>query len=375
MATTSTRPEVPFFNYPHVFVSKEEQLLEVIKDVGRRGAFILQQDLERFERRLECYLHVGHALGVANGTDALILALRAAGIGEGDEVIFCSHTYVATAASIHYVGATPVPVECGTDHMIDTEAAAAAVTPRTRAIMPTQLNGRTCDMDAIASIAGRHDLVVVEDSAQALGAKFRGRCAGTFGAAGTVSFYPAKTLGCLGDGGAVFTNDDSLYDTMYQLRDHGRNQAGEMIGWGLNSRLDNLQAAILDVKLQDYDEDVRRRREIASLYQSQLGDVEELLLPPAPESEPDHFDVFQNYEIEAQQRDELQTFLKTHGIGTLVQWGGQAVHQIPGLGLSSYLLPATERMIARALMLPMNTSLTDDDAIYVADMIREFYAK
>ena len=225
MATTSTRPDVPFFNYPHVFVSKEEQLLEVIKDIGRRGAFILQQDLERFERGLESYLDVGHALGVANGTDALILALRAAGIGEGDEVIFCSHTYVATAASIHYVGATPVPVECGTDHMLDTEAAAAAITPRTRAIMPTQLNGRTCDMDAIARIAQQHDLVVVEDSAQALGSKFKGRCAGTFGAAGTVSFYPAKTLGCLGDGGVVFTNDHALYEQMYQLPDHGHHQA------------------------------------------------------------------------------------------------------------------------------------------------------
>src|SRR5688572_29348254 len=147
MLTSTRQMSVPFFNYPHVFQQHEAEILGVIKDVGRRGAFILQQDMRSFEQNLRNFCGSKYALGVANGTDALWLALMGAKIGHGDEVIFCSHTYVATAASIHFVGATPVPVECGPDHMIDPQAVAAAVTGRTRAIMPTQVNGRTCDMD------------------------------------------------------------------------------------------------------------------------------------------------------------------------------------------------------------------------------------
>lgn len=372
MTASSTRT-VPFFNYPHVFAAKEQEITAAILDVARRGAFILQKDLVEFEDRLAKYTGAKHALGVANGTDAIWLALRAAGIGPGDEVIFCTHTYVATAASIHFVGATPVPVECGPDHMMDVTAAAAAITPRTRALLPTQVNGRTCDMEGLQALADKHGLLIIEDAAQGLGSKFKGRCAGTFGAAGTISFYPAKTLGSFGDAGAVLTNDDQIGDEIYRLRDHGRNREGQMVGWGFNSRLDNLQAAILNVKLKDYDADVSRRRQIAAMYQQLLGEVAEVTLPPAPDSDPRHFDVYQNYEIEADHRDQLQAHLKAHGVGTLVQWSGKVVHQIEGLGFD-VRLPYTERMIARSLMLPMNTSLSDDDVKYVCHMVQGFYA-
>ena len=368
---STQNPSVPFFNYPHLFLSRKNELLDVIEDVGQRGAFILQKDLESFEKRLQNYTDAKFALGVANGTDALIIALRAAGIGAGDEVIFSSHTYVATAAAIHYVGATPIPVECGPDHMIDPQSVEAAVTGQSRAILPTQLNGRTCDMDALQSIATKHNLLIVEDAAQALGSKFKERCAGTFGVAGTISFYPAKTLGCLGDGGAIITNDAVAYEAMYRMRDHGRGFDGEVNGWGLNSRLDNLQAAILDLKIKDYEAEVNRRREIATLYQTQLGGMPELVLPPAPGSEAEHFDIFQNYEIETEHRDELKDRLKTKGIGAIVQWGGKAVHQLDGLGFD-VSLPFTERMISRSLMLPMNTSMTNEDVAYVCDSIKSF---
>ncbi len=373
MVVNNDARQVPFFNYPHLFQSNEEQLVSIVKDVGKRGAYILQQDLRSFEQHLAEYSGAKYALGVANGTDAIWLALMAAGIGSGDEAIFCSHTYVATAASIHFVGATPVPVECGPDHMLDPKSVEAAITPRTRAILPTQVNGRTCDMDAIMQIADKHNLIVIEDAAQGLGSKWKGKCAGTFGLAGTISFYPAKTLGCLGDGGAVLTNDEALYEKIYALRDHGRNRDGEMVCWGFNSRLDNLQAAILDMKLKTYDTDMARRREIASMYQERLGDMSELTLPPAPGSDPNHYDVYQNYEIEADHRAELQPWLKQRGIGTLVQWGGKAVHQMPALGFN-VSLPFTERMISRSLMLPMNTALNDDDVEYVCSQVRQFYA-
>jgi dTDP-4-amino-4,6-dideoxygalactose transaminase len=363
---------VPFFNYQGAFTSQEEAFLSVVRDVVRRGAFIQQRDLAEFEEHLADYLGVKYALGVGNCTDGLIMAFRAAEVRPGDEVIFPSHTMVASAAAAAQVGAVPVPVECGQDHLIDPAAVEAAVTPRTRALLPVHLNGRTCDMDALLAIADRHGLVIVEDAAQALGSMFRGRYAGTFGLAGAFSFYPAKILGCFGDGGAVVTNDEQVARKVRLLRDHGRNEWGEVEIWGLNSRLDNLQAAILDFQFRDYATVIRRRRELARLYDRHLRDLTVLRLPPPPDADPDRFDVFQNYEIEADRRDQLREFLKQAGIGTLVPWGGKAVHQFPGLGLAVQL-PVTEALFSQVLMLPMNMMVTDDDAEYVSQRIREFY--
>src|ERR1039457_312173 len=261
---------VPFFAYPDVFGKHAEQYLEIVKEVGSRGAFILQEDLARFESNLAAFLGANHALGVGNATDGLTFALRAAGIRPGDEVVLSSHTMVATAAAVHFAGGVPVPVECGPDHLIDPEAAAAAVTSRTRFLMPTQLNGRTCNMDRLQAIADKHGLLIVEDAAQALGSRFKGRAAGTFGIAAAISFYPAKVLGCFGDGGAVITNDGAVNERLSQLRDHGRDSSGAIVSWGLNSRLDNVQAAILDFQLASYAEVMQRRRKIAAMYTALL---------------------------------------------------------------------------------------------------------
>ena len=364
--------KVPFFDYPQVFLADEAELTASFTDVGRRGAFIQQRDLEQFETRLASYVGAKYVLGMANATDALHLALRAVGIGPGDEVIFCSHTMVATAAAVHYAGGTPVPVECRADHLIDPAAVEAAVTPRTKAILPTQLNGRTADMAALQAIAQKRGLMILEDAAQALGSKFQGRSAGTFGLASCVSFYPAKSLGCLGDGGCVITNDDEIHRKLRLLRDHGRDETGEVRVWGLNSRLDNLQAAFLNRKLDKYDAAVARRREIASLYQRHLSEVPGLVLPPAPDADPRHFDVFQNYEIEAPRRNELQAELKMRGVGTLIPWGGKAVHQFRDLGFK-LRLPFTEALFERVIMLPMNTFLSNQDVLYVCDCVRSFY--
>ena len=363
---------VPFFDYPHLFLSEAEQLTAIFHDVGRRGAFILQDDLARFERNLAAYLGMKYAVGVGNATDGMVIALRAAGVCAGDEVIFCSHTMVATAAAIHFAGATPVPVECGPDHLIDPEAVAGAVTARTRAILPTQLNGRTADMQALQAIAGDNGLQIIEDAAQALGSRFRGQPAGSFGAAGVFSFFPAKTLGCLGDGGAVVTDSEDVYRRVLELRDHGRGADGEIVSWGLNSRLDNLQAAILDFRLASYEQVIDRRRALARLYETRLGFVDELALPPGPGHESEHFDIFQNYEIEAEGRERLRAFLEARHIGTALPWGGKAVHQWPRLGLDAKL-PFIEKLFERVLLLPLNLSLTDDHVHYVCDSIEDFY--
>jgi dTDP-4-amino-4,6-dideoxygalactose transaminase len=279
---------------------------------------------------------------------------------------------IATAAAVHFAGATPVPVECAADHLIDPAAVEAAVTPRTRAIMPTQLNGRTCNMDALQTVAEKHGLIIIEDAAQGLGSRFKGRCAGTFGTAAAISFYPAKVLGCFGDGGAIITNDNAVFERLFQMRDHGRSTSGDIVSWGLNSRLDNLQAAFLDFQLDRYENVMYRRRELAGLYNERLKDVPEVQLPPGPESDPDHFDIYQNYEIEAERRNELKKHLAERGIGTLIQWGGQAVHQLKALGFTQ-CLPYTDRLFERMLMLPMNISLANDDVHYVCDAVRSFF--
>ena len=364
---------VPFFDYK-IFAKKyEEELIGVLRDVIQRGAYILQKDLKDFEEAVANYLGVKYVIGVANCTDGLMLALRVAGIKDGDEVILPSHTFVATAASVHFLGATPVLVDCGRDHMMDPDAFEKAITKRTKAVMPVHLNGRTCNMDRIMSIANKHELLVIEDAAQALGSRFNGRCAGTFGIAGAISFYPAKILGCLGDGGIVITNDDGVAEQVLLMRDHGRNHNGEVVTWGFNSRLDNMQAAILNFFFNRYDEVIAKRRDLASIYQDRLGDLEELLLPPKPDSDLKHFDVYQNYEIEAERRDELQDYLKTVGIGTMRQWGGKAIHQFQELGFKESI-PFTERMMSRELMLPMNLSVDHDDIGYICKHIRKFYS-
>lgn len=370
-----TKKSIPFFNYPALFKAQEEEIMNTLHDVMQRGAYILQKDLEQFEDNLKEFLDVKYAFGVADGTNALMLALRAVGVGPGDEVILPSHTYIATAASVHYVGATPVLVECGADHMIDPNDVERAVTDKTRVLMPVQLNGRTCDMDALQTVADRYGLLIIEDAAQGLGSKFKGKCAGTFGTAGTFSFYPAKLLGCFGDGGAVVTDDDEVVQKLFLLRDHGRNEEGEVVAWGTNCRLDNIQAAILNLKLKTFDKDIARRREIASMYNESLKDIKDLILPPAPDGDEKHFDVYQNYELESGHRDELKEFLSRRGVGTIIQWGGKAVHQFKGLGFDNVKLPVTEKMTSRFLMLPMHTALSDDDVGYLCDCIIEFYRK
>lgn len=366
---------VPFFDYKAFYGNQREEFSEVIEDVLSRGAFILQKDLKDFETALADYLGVKHAIGLSNCTDALILALRTAGIGPGDEVIFPSHTFVASPSSIHWVGATPVPVDCGPDHLIDPDAIKGALTSKTKAVMPVSLNGRTCNFDAIKKVCDEHGLKIVEDSAQALGSKFKGQYAGTFGVSGTFSFYPAKILGCFGDGGALVTNDDDVAYQAKLYRDHGRNEeTGELEQWGFNFRLDNLQAAILHMQFKNYDRTIDRRRTVAKLYQVGLGDLEQLDLPPAPDADADHFDVYQNYEIEADNRDGLRDHLKSNGIGTLVQWGGKAVHQWERLGLRASL-PRTEKFFERCMLLPCNIFVSDDDVQYVIQKVREFYLR
>ena len=363
---------IPFFPYSELFCRDESALLDLITGVCRRGAYILQDECFEFESNLAKFMGAKHAIGVANGTDAIIIGLRAVGIGVGDEVILPSHTYIATAAAVHLVGAIPVLAECGSDHMLDAHDIERRITSKTRAIMPVQINGRTCDMDAIGLLAEKYGLLICEDAAQALGSRFKDQGAGTFGSFGTISFYPAKLLGCFGDGGAIVTNDDDLAAKVSCLRDHGRDESGNVIAWGYNSRLDNLQAAVLNFKLKSFPKDIERRRMIARLYHEGLSNIEALTLPPHPDADTRHFDVYQNYELEANRRDDLRAYLADRGVGTIVQWAGTPVHQFQSLGFDIDL-PKTDAFFERCLMLPMNVALSDGDVSHVIKSVRDFY--
>lgn len=364
--------KIPFFNYPELYAEHRDEYLSKIDDVLSRGAYIMQRDLTDFETNLAAYLGCKHAIGVADGTAALIFSLRAAGIGPGDEVIVSSHTFVATASAVHQVGATPVVCDCLPDSMMDPDSAARMITDRTAALMPTQLNGRTCDMDALTALAEAHGLKIVEDSCQAMGAKYRDRPAGLWGVAGSYSFYPAKTLGSFGDGGAVVTDDDDVAAHIRQMRDHGRNAEGKVTVWGHNGRLDNLQAAILDLKLARYDAAIERRRAIARIYDARLSGIAGLLLPPGPDDDNARFDIFQNYEVQSENREALRADLGEAGIGTIVQWGGHMLHQFDDLGLRADADYA-EAMSQRYMMLPLHHLLSDDDVHYICDCIETFH--
>lgn len=364
--------KVPFFDYPRLWTDDKVNLMSIIEDTASTGGFILQKALFEFEEELAAFGKSKFAIGVGNATDGMEIFLSAIGLQPGDEIIISSHTMLATASAIKVAGGVPIPVDIGPDGLIDPDAIAAAVTPRTVGVMPTQLNGRVCDMPSIDRIAKKHGLFIVEDAAQALGASLGGRAAGTFGLASDISFFPAKTLGCLGDAGAILCQDEQLYDKCYQIHEHGRDKNGDVKCWGRNSRMDNIQAAILSYKLKSFGGVVERRREVACLYQKLLGGLGELTLPPAPGTEPDRVDTFQNYELQAENRDALRAFLAKQGVGTLIQWGGTAIHQFTQLGFNQRC-PATERFFQRCIMLPMNVFISDDDVEYVAHCVKQFY--
>jgi dTDP-4-amino-4,6-dideoxygalactose transaminase len=376
MTRTTDRREVPFFDFKAVFAEDPEGFTDVFRTTLAGGSMILRADVRTFEERFAAFTGSLFAVGMADCTNAMQLGVRALGIGSGDEVIFCSHTFVATAQGIYFAGATPVPVEMGDDRMIDPEAIEPAITPRTKAIMVTQLNGRVCDMDRVGAVAKKHGLAVLEDAAQSLGASFRGRRAGAFGAFGAFSFYPSKLLGTFGDGGALTTDDERLADCVFRMRNHGADRQlriePDSTVWSTNSRLDNLHAALLNYKLPGFPATLARRRQIARTYHSAFEGLPDFGRPPGPDEANEHFDVFQNYEIDVGDRDPLRRHLQEEGVGTILQWGGVAVHQLRGLGFKQRL-PRTERFFERCLLLPMNQYLSDADVLHVCSTVRGHY--
>jgi dTDP-4-amino-4,6-dideoxygalactose transaminase len=336
----------------------------------------MQEDLSKFEKAIASLLKVKYCVGVSNATDGLQMLLIAAGIKKNDEILMSTHTMIATASAVFFSGAKIKLLDINKkDYLIDENRIERNISKKTKAIIVTQLNGRIANMRKIISIAKKNNLMVFEDSAQALGAKYNEKFAGTFGKGGVFSFYPAKILGCFGDGGAVVTNHRDIYNKLLLLRDHGRSPInGNVKSWGFNARLDNIEAAILFFLLKKFPYFIKKRRKIAQIYNKQLSHLKQLNLPPPPETSSKNFDTFQNYEILADERDKLVAYLKKKKIGTLKQWSGYGLHDFKKLKIGK-VSNSTKKIFNKLLLLPMNISLKRKEVFYICSNIKKFYDK
>ncbi|MFA5115927.1 MAG: DegT/DnrJ/EryC1/StrS family aminotransferase [Candidatus Omnitrophota bacterium] len=363
--------KVRFVNYPRQYQQLKKEFNAVFEEIMSGGDFILRRHLEEFEKRIAEYVGTKYAIGVNTGTDALYLSCRALDFKPGDEVITVAHTFVATVGAIVQCGATPVLADIKDDFNIDADKIEPLITSKTKGIIPVHLNGHACDMDKILALARKYNLRVLEDAAQALGARFKDRKCASFGDAGIFSFYPAKMLGTAGDGGMVCTNDAALARKLKAFRDNGRVDSVEVIEcFGWCSRLDNLHAAILNMKFNYFDKWVDRRRQIASIYDKELSGVGDILIHPR--SGGDFFDVYQNYVIRSRERDKLVRHLRDSGIEVLISWP-RPLHKQTALGLSRFKLPVTEKISNEILSLPMYPEITDEETKIVIDTIKSFF--
>lgn len=363
--------KVPFLDFVGAHDEIANALDEAYHRVIRSGWLILGPEVQAFEDEFAAYCGVRHCIGVASGLDALTLILRALDIGPGDEVIVPSNTYIATWLAVTHCGAVPVPVEPDpTTHTLDPARVEAGITPRTRAILPVHLYGHPADMDPIMDLAHRHGLKVVEDNAQAQGAFYKGRRTGSLGDAAGVSFYPTKNLGALGDAGAVTTNDAALADCVRVLRNYGSRRKYVNECAGFNSRLDELQAAFLRVKLQKLDAWNARRRQIASRYAEALQGIEGLTLP-ATAAWAEH--VWHVFVVCTSARDLLQEGLRERGIGTLIHYPipphRSEAYEATTAGGSPR--PIADRLAATVLSIPLNPTLSDEQADFVVNALRD----
>jgi len=363
---------VPFVDLARQYLAYKEETDQAFHRVASSGVYILGDEVAEFERELADLCQVPYALTVANGTDALVLALKALGIGEGDEVITAPNSFIASAGSIVAVGATVKFVDVGPDHNMDPNKLLAAITGRTKAIMPVHLTGRPANMDAINQIANAHGLYVIEDAAQAIGAKYKGKSVGSLGTMGCFSLHPLKNLFVMGDGGFITLSCPHLYEKMKCMRNHGLMNRNDCSFWAMNSRLDSLHAAIGRIKVKHFSYITSRFREIADMYRERLRDVVEV-----PCDTKDEFAVYHNFVICAERRDELQAFLAQNGIETKIHYP-VLLHLQPaarGLGYKMGDFPVAERLNKCQLSLPIFPELRQEEVDSCIAGIRKFYGK
>ncbi|CAN5904248.1 DegT/DnrJ/EryC1/StrS family aminotransferase [soil metagenome] len=360
---------VPFLDLGRMHQEIRDALETAFRRVLDSGCFIMGPELEAFEAEFAEYSDVKYCVGVGNGLEALHLLLRAYGIGPGDEVIVPSNTFIATWLAVSGCGAIPVPVEPREDtHNIDPALIANAITERTRAIIPVHLYGQPADMDPINELARKHNLIVIEDSAQAQGARYKGRRTGSLGNAAATSFYPGKNLGALGDGGAVLTNDPVIAEKVKLLRNYGSSVKYQHDVAGYNSRLDEMQAAFLRVKLRGLDKANEQRRAVAAFYSNQLLGLG-ISLPHVPDwAEP----VWHLYVVRCTRRDELKATLEQRGISTVIHYPTPPHLQLCYKEFANHSLPLAAALAREVLSLPISQVIDESELEQVAEAVRSF---
>lgn len=356
------------FKKKYAYLKKE--IDPAIQRVLKSGWYILGPEVENFEKRFASYLGAKYCVGVGNGLEALQIALMALGIKAGDEVITTSNSAVATALAIKAVGAKPVFVDIDEYFCLDANKIEQAITSRTKAILPVHIYGQATDIEKIKNIARKHHLYLVEDAAQAHGAEYKGKKLGTFGDLGCFSFYPTKNLGAFGDGGAIVTNDKALYEKCKMIRNYGQKDRYEHEVYGINSRLDELQAAILSEELKYLDEFNEKRNRLARIYFKLLRNVEAIKLPKIRKNA-NH--VFYLFVIEAEKRDKLMDFLKKNDIPTIIHFPIPIHKQKCFAEFNNIKLPILENKVNKILSLPIHPFLEEKDVHYIANKIIEFY--
>ena len=362
--------KVPYLDLGAQYQTHKTEILEEIDRVLTNAQFILRKDVDVFEEKMANFLESSHVVGLNSGTDALLLGIAASPLKRGDEVITVAYTYVATLSAITHNGCIPVLVDIADDLNINIELIESKITEKTKAILPVHLNGRICDMEAIGEIARRYDLLIIEDAAQSLGARFGGKSAGTFGEVGAFSLHPMKTLSCAGDGGFLSTSNSSIADKVRLLRNHGQRTKIDIECFGVNSRLDNLQAAILNIRMKYLDGMVARRRQIAKTYCEKLGALP-IGIPPTPSND-QYFDAFNSFVIQSSKRDALSKHLHDCGIEHMIPWP-KPLYSQDGLGLSKDPLPRTEQACRECLSLPIYPEMSDEHVEVVVTSIVSFF--
>ena len=363
---------IPFLNFAPAHNAIRNEMKQAFERVYDSNWFVMGKSVDTFEQEYASFNQTLKCVGISNGLDALHIALKVLGIGPGDEVIVPSNTYIATVLAVSYVGATPILVEPDIEtYNIDPSLIDAAITPKTKAIMPVHLYGQACEMEAIMDIAARHKLFVIEDNAQSQGATFNNKITGSWGHINGTSFYPGKNLGALGDAGAVTTNDENLARKAAVLRNYGSEKKyyNEVVGH--NMRLDEMQAAFLSVKLKHLPEWTKQRQQIAEYYNEALASVDNITLPKVADKATH---VYHLYVIRTNRRDRLQAHLTEKGIGTLIHYPIPAHLQeaYRSLGFKQGDFPIAEEIANTCLSLPMWPGMTKDDVQHVVKEIKEF---
>ncbi|MBU0758130.1 MAG: DegT/DnrJ/EryC1/StrS family aminotransferase [Nanoarchaeota archaeon] len=350
-----------------------EEIIDRINQVLDTSLFILGPETEEFENNISSMLNVTHVIGVNSCTDALFLALKAIDIKESDEVIVPANSFLSSATSITNAGGKPVFIDIKDNYLIDEGLIEKKVTKRTKAIIPVHLTGKPCNMDRICSMAKKYDLHVIEDCAQAVMAKWKGKYVGTYGLCGCFSLHPLKNLSACGDGGFITTNDETLYNRLLQIRNIGLKNRNESDIIGFNSRLDSLQAAIVNVKLKYIDEITHKRRQNANLYYKLLSKLNCKSIKYIPQDADDEFSVFHTFVIRAENRDELAEFLKEEGVETKIHYPIPIHKQNCYSSAGAQVLSNVEEQAREIISLPIHQFLTRQQIEFVCQKIEMFY--